>query len=90
MRNLLFLLAFALLAFGIFFARDRVRRACQIGAVIYAVVLVVRLLIYGTQDSDNFLDLLGVVSMFFAIWLIGWAATRAILQHRERKRQPPR
>lgn len=89
MRNLIWLLAFMLLAFGIFFARDRVRRACQIGAVLYAVVLVVRLLVYGFQDSDNFLDILAVASMFFAIWLMGWAATRAVLQYRERTRRPP-
>ena len=89
MRNFLFFVAFVLLAFGIFFARDRVRRACQIGAVIYAIVLVVRLLVYGFQDSDNFLDILAVGSVFFAVWLVGWAATRAVLQYQARNRPPP-
>lgn len=89
MRNLLFLLVFVLLALGIFFARDRVRRACQIGAVLYAAALVVRLLVYGFQDSDNFLDILAVASVFLAIWGIGWAITRAVLEYREYTRRPP-
>ena len=89
MKNLLFLLVFVLLAFGIFFARDRVRRACQLGAVLYAGVLVIRLLVYGFQDSDNFLDILAVAAVFLAVWGIGWAITRAVLEYREYTRRPP-
>lgn len=90
MRSLLFLGAFVLLALGIFFARDRVKRACQIGAVLYAVVLVVRLMLFGFQDSDNVLNMLAVASVFLVIWLIGWAATRAVLEYRARSVRPPR
>ncbi|MGE3267315.1 MAG: hypothetical protein AB7P40_01115 [Chloroflexota bacterium] len=89
MRNLLFLAVGVLLALGIFFARDRVKRACQLGAVLYAVVLVVRLVVYGFEDSDNFLSLLTVGAVFLAIWGIGWAATQAVIEHRNRTQGPP-
>jgi hypothetical protein len=65
-----------------------VKRACQIGAVLYAAVLVIRLLVYGFQDSDNFLDILAVASVFLAIWGIGWAITRAVLEYRQYTRRP--
>jgi len=92
MRNLIFLAVGIMLALGIFFARDRVKRACQIGSVLYAAVLIVRLVIYGFQDSDNFLDLLTVAAVFLAIWGVGWAATQAVLQSRNRipRPRPPR
>lgn len=88
MRNLLLLAGFVLLALGIFFARDRVKRACQLGAVLYAIVLVIRFVLFGFQDADNVLAILSVASVFFVIWLIGWGATKAILEYRARTRGP--
>lgn len=88
MRNTVVLAVFLVLLLGVFFARDRLRRAFQIGAILYAAVLVIRLLFFGFQDSDNILDLLAVGSFFFLIWVAGWAVTRAILRRRERNRRP--
>jgi hypothetical protein len=42
MRSTLFLAVAILLGLGLFFARDRVRLAFQVGAVLYAISLVVR------------------------------------------------
>jgi hypothetical protein len=89
MRNLLFLLVGLILVLGIFFARDRVKRAFQLGAVLYAVVLMFRFLFVGVNDPDSFLDLLGIIAAFFVVWLIAWGGTQAILRYRERPGQRP-
>jgi hypothetical protein len=87
MKGSLFLAAGILLALGIFFARDRLKRAFQIGGILYAVVLVGRLLVYGFQDGDNFLDILIVGGAFLLVWVVAWAGTRAALKYRERPGQ---
>jgi len=89
MRNTLFLALGILLVLGIFFARDRVKRAFQIGAVLYAIILVFRFLVFGLGDPDNFLDLAVVFGLFFLVWLVAWAGTRAALRYRERSQRPP-
>lgn len=89
MRNSLVLALGILLALGIFFARDRVKRAFQIGAVLYAIVLVVRFLIFGFGEPDNLPDLLIVFGVFFLVWLAAWWGTRAILRNRDRSGRPP-
>ena len=89
MRNSLFLALGILLVLGIFFARDRVKRAFQIGAALYAVVLVFRFLIFGLGDPDNFFDLVIVFGVFFLVWLVAWVGTRAALRYRERSERPP-
>jgi hypothetical protein len=89
MRNLLFLLVGVLIVFGIFFARDRVKRAFQIGAVLYAIVLVFRFLVFGIGDPDNFLDIVAVFAAFFLVWLIAWGGTQAVLRYRQRSDRPP-
>lgn len=89
MRNTLFLAVGILLALGIFFARDRVKQAFQIGAVLYAIVLIFRFLVLGFGDPDNFLDLLIIFSAFFLVWLVAWGGTRAVLRHRAKSERPP-
>ena len=89
MRNTLFLALGILLVLGIFFARDRVKRAFQIGAVLYGIVLVFRFLVFGFGDPDNFLDLVIVLGIFFLVWLVAWAGTRALLRYRVRSDRPP-
>lgn len=88
MRTLLLLLG-VLLAFGIIFARDRLKRAFLIGGALYAVVLVVRLALFGLADSDNLIDLLTIGAVFFLVWLAAWAGTQAVLRYRERSGRPP-
>ena len=83
MKTLL-LVAGIMLALGVVFARSRVKRAFQVGAAIYAVVLVARLVIFGLGDSESLLDLVTVVAVFFLIWLVVWAGTQAALRHRAR------
>ena len=89
MRNTLFLALGILLVLGIVFARDRVKRAFQIGAVLYGIVLAFRFLVFGLGDPDNFLDLVVVFVVFFLVWLAAWAGTRAVLRHRARSERPP-
>ena len=89
MRSTLFLAVGILLVLGIFFARDRVKRAFQVGAVLYAVVLVFRFLLFGIGDPDNFLDLVVIFVAFFLVWVIAWGGTRAVLRHRARSERPP-
>lgn len=89
MRNTLFLAVGILLVLGIFFARDRVKQAFQVGAVLYAIVLVFRFLVVGFGDPDNFLDLLIVFAAFFLVWLIAWGGTRAVLRYRAKTERPP-
>ncbi len=90
MRSTLFLAVAILLGLGLFFARDRVRLAFQVGAVLYAITLVVRFLIFGFGDADDVPALLTIVAVFFLIWLAAWWATNAILRRRERSRPPRR
>ena len=89
MKSTLVLAVGILLALGIIFARDRVKRAFQLGAVLYAIVLVFRFLVFGIGDPDNFLDLFVVFAAFFLIWLVAWAGTRAVLRYRARSERPP-
>jgi peptidoglycan biosynthesis protein MviN/MurJ (putative lipid II flippase) len=88
MRNTLLLAVGILIVLGVFFARDRVKRAFQIGAVLYAVILVFRFLVFGIGDPDNFLDVLVIFAAFFLVWLIAWGGTRAVLRYRERSERP--
>jgi len=88
MRSTLFLLVAILLGLGLFFARDRVRLAFQVGAVLYAGVLVVRLFVFGFGDADDVVALLTIAGAFFLVWLAAWAGTNAILKHRAKS--PPR
>lgn len=90
MRNLLFLAVAILFGLGVFFARDRLKRAFQIGAVLYAVVLVVRFMMFGMGDSDTMLDLLTLFAIFFLVWLVAWGATQLILRSRGRPSPPGR
>ena len=87
MRSTLFLSVAILLALGVLFARDRLKLAFKVGAVLYAVLLAVRFAIFGRTDADNLIDLLTVLAIFGLIWLAAWAATTAILRHRARR--PP-
>jgi hypothetical protein len=89
MSKTLFLVVGILLALGVIFARSRLKRAFQIGAALYAVVLVARLLVFGLGDRDNLLDLLTVAAAFFLVWLIAWGGTQAVLRYRERSGRPP-
>ena len=89
MRSTLFLALGILLVLGIFFARDRVKQAFQVGAVLYGIVLVFRFLVFGLGDPDNFLDIVVVLAAFFLVWLIAWGGTRAVLRYRARSERPP-
>jgi hypothetical protein len=89
MRSTLFLAVGILLVLGIFFARDRVKQAFQVGAVLYAVILVFRFLLFGIGDPDNFLDLVVIFAAFFLVWAIAWGGTRAVLRYRARSERPP-
>jgi hypothetical protein len=88
MRTLLLVFG-VLLALGMIFARDRLKRAFQLGAVLYAIVLVVRLVLFGLGDSDNLMDLVTIGAIFFLVWLAAWAGTQAVLRYRERSGRPP-
>lgn len=78
----LVLAGFLLLILGVFFARERLKRAFQIGAVIYAIILVFRFLYAG---SDDVLDILTLGAIFFVIWLVAKAIVEAVLHRRERE-----
>lgn len=90
MRNVIFLAVGILFVLGVFFARDRLKRAFQIGAVLYAVVLVARFLFFGMSDSDTLLDLVTLLALFFLVWLAAWGVTQLILRSRGRAGPPPR
>lgn len=89
MSKTLLLVVGIVLALGLIFARDRLKRAVQIGALLYGVVLVARFVIFGLGDADNLLDLLTVGFVFFLVWLVAWAGTRFALRARERSEGPP-
>ncbi len=88
MRSTLFLAVAILLGLGLFFARDRVRLAFQVGAALYAVTLVIRFIIFGFGEADDLVAILTIVAFFFLIWLVAWWGTNAILRRRERTRPP--
>jgi hypothetical protein len=90
MRNVIFLAVGILFGLGVFFARDRLKRAFQIGAVLYAVVLVVRFLFFGMGDSDTLLDMLTLMAVFFLVWLVAWGVTQLILRSRGKAGRPRR
>jgi hypothetical protein len=78
------LIAGLLLALGVLFGGARLKRAFQIGAVLYAIVLVVRLIVFGFGDRDNLTDVLTLIAIFFVIWLMAWGGTHAALRYRAR------
>ena len=90
MRSTLFLALAILLGLGLFFARDRVRLAFQVGAVLYAISLVIRFMIFGFGDADDALAILTIVAVFLLLWLAAWWGTNEILRRRERARPPRR
>jgi hypothetical protein len=90
MRSTLFLSVAILLVLGIFFARDRLRLAFQVGAVLYAIVLVARFAIYSSTDPDTLLELAAILGIFGLVWLVFWGLTQAILRYRARSRSPRR
>ena len=87
MRSALLLSIAILLVLGVLFARDRLRLAFQVGAILYGALFVVRFILFGRTDADSLIDLLTVLAIFGLIWLAAWAATTAILRHRARR--PP-
>jgi len=89
MRNAILLAGFLILALGVFFARDRVKRAFQIGAVLYAISIVVRFFIFGVGDRDSLMDVLTILAIFFLIWLVARAIVEMILERRRRSGRPP-
>jgi hypothetical protein len=88
MKTLLLIVAI-LLALGIIFAPNRLKRAFKLGAALYAIVLVVRLLVFGFGDRDNLTDLLTIGAIFFLVWLVAWGATQAVLWYRAQSERPP-
>jgi hypothetical protein len=89
MRNAVLLAGFLLLLLGVIFARDRVKLAFKVGAVLYAISLVIRFLIFGYGDRDSLLDILTIGAVFFVIWLIARAIVEEVLRRRERAQRPP-
>jgi cytochrome c biogenesis factor len=89
MRNALLLAGLLVLVLGMFLARDRVRLAFQVGAVLYAVSIVVRFFIFGFGDRDDVLNVIVVGAVMLLIWLVTKAIVEAILERRRRKEEPP-
>ncbi|MCC6179811.1 MAG: hypothetical protein IT305_31240 [Chloroflexi bacterium] len=85
MKSSLVLAAGILLVLGIFFARDRLKFAFKVGAVLYAVSLVARFFLFGATDPDNLLDIAIIAAVFFGIWAVGWLATHLTLRYRSRR-----
>jgi hypothetical protein len=85
----LLLMTGLVLALGVIFGGQRLKRAFQIGGALYAIVLVVRLLVFGLGDRDNLTDLLTLAAVFFLIWLIAWGGTQVALRYRARPEGSP-
>lgn len=85
MRSTLLFVIAILFGFGILFARDRLKRAFQVGAALYAVTLVVRFVVFGSADADNLVELAAVVAVVGLFWGLAWAVTTAILRYRKRR-----
>ena len=85
MRTLLFTVAI-LLALGVLFARERLKLAFQVGAVLYGVVLVFRFFLFSRTDPENLADLASVLAIFGLFWLAAWGLTMGILRYRRRAR----
>lgn len=84
MRSTLFFAVAILLTLGILFARERVKLAFQVGAALYAALMVARFFLFSSADPENLLDLVVIFGSFGLFWLAAWAATSAILRHRRR------
>jgi hypothetical protein len=82
MRSSLFVAVAILLVLGILFARDRLKLAFKVGAMLYGVVLVFRFLLFSSADPDNLADLAVVLAIFALFWVAAWAVTTAILRRR--------
>ena len=89
MRNLLLLSGFVVLGLGIYFARDRVRVAFQVGAILYVISIVVRFFIFGFGDRDDLLNVIVVAGVLLVIWLVARGVVEAILERRKRAQEPP-
>lgn len=84
MRSTLFFAIAILLTLGLLFARERVKLAFQVGAVLYAVLLVVRFFLFSSADPENLADIAVVLVLFGLFWLAAWGVTAAILRYRRR------
>jgi hypothetical protein len=89
MRNALLLAGFLVLVIGMFVARDRLRVAFQVGAVLYAISVVARFFVFGFGDRDDLLNVIVVASVMLIIWLVTKGIVEAILERRRRNRAPP-
>ena len=89
MRSALVLAGFLVLVLGIFLARDRLRLAFQVGAVLYVISVVVRFFIFGFGDRDDVLNVIIVAGVMLVIWLVTKAIVEAILERRKRVQGPP-
>jgi len=86
----LFLAVALLLALGVIFTRNRLKLAFQLLAVAYALVLMARMVIFGLDDADNFLDLITIGVAFLLVCLVAWVAIQAVLRYRARDERPGR
>ncbi|MFN8524997.1 MAG: hypothetical protein U0821_18030 [Chloroflexota bacterium] len=84
MRSSLVAAGLILLVLGIFFARERLKLAFKVGAVLYGLLFIGRIFLFARADADNLSDLLLVFSIFGALWLVAWGVITAIRRYQAR------
>jgi hypothetical protein len=77
------------IALGVYAARRRIVFALKVGALVYLVLLPLRLLFAAGSLADRAEDLVWPLFLLGATWLVLWyASTRYERRHRDRPRQP--
>ena len=75
----------ALAALAVYAARRRILFALRTGAIVYVIVLFVRLVFSAFSLSDRWQDVLWPIVGMALIWVVAWCASNVYLERRARR-----
>ena len=87
MKLLTTLLVAMLVALGVYLARRRIVYALKTGAVVYVVLLFLRLILSAGSLADRWEDLILPAFILFIGWVILWWLSTAYAQRRDREKR---
>ena len=86
MKLLTTLLIATLVALGVYAARRRILFALKTGAIVYLVLLPIRLLFAAGSLADHLEDFVAPMLVLFVVWLILWRVSTAYEQRKLARR----
>jgi hypothetical protein len=86
MKLLTTLLIAILAGLAVYSARRRITFALKTGAIVYVVVLFVRLALDSVSFADRWDDIVWPVVILLIVWLVLWLASRTYAARRPRRK----